>query len=128
MTVGDIGYLDEDGFLYLSDRANDMVISGGVNIYPAEIEACLLGMDGVADVAVFGIPDADLGEVLAAHVELQPDAQLTADDIRSYVESNLAKYKKPRVVVFDDNLPREDSGKMFKRRLREKYWSDGRKI
>lgn len=128
VTVGDIGYLDEDGFLYLSDRANDMVISGGVNIYPAEIEACLLGMDGVADVAVFGIPDADLGEVLAAHVELQPDAQLTADDIRSYVESNLAKYKKPRVVVFDDNLPREDSGKMFKRRLREKYWSDGRKI
>jgi len=128
VTVGDIGYVDEDGFLYLSDRANYMVISGGVNIYPAEIEGCLLGMDGVADVAVFGIPDPDMGEVLAAHVELQEGASLTEDDIKSYVTNNLAKYKTPRVVVFEDKLPREDSGKMFKRRLREKYWTGDRKI
>ncbi len=128
VTVGDIGYLDDDGFLYLSDRANYMVISGGVNIYPAEIEGCLLGMDGVADVAVFGIPDEELGEVLAAHVELQEGAVVSEDDIKSYVTTNLAKYKTPRLVVFDDNLPREDSGKMFKRRLRDQYWTGDRKI
>ncbi|PRZ43320.1 long-chain acyl-CoA synthetase [Antricoccus suffuscus] len=128
VTVGDIGYLDEDGFLYLSDRANYMVISGGVNIYPAEIEGSLLGMDGVADVAVFGIPDPDLGEVLAAHVELEDGATVSEEDIKSYVTTNLAKYKTPRVVVFEERLPREDSGKMFKRRLRDQYWTGNRKI
>lgn len=128
VTVGDIGYLDEDGFLYLSDRANYMVISGGVNIYPAEIEGSLLSMDGVADVAVFGIPDPDLGEVLAAHVELEDGATVSEEEIKAYVTTHLSKYKSPRVVVFEDRLPREDSGKMFKRRLRDQYWTGDRKI
>lgn len=121
ITVGDIGRLDEDGFLYLSDRASDMVISGGVNIYPAEIEACLLQLPGVRDVAVFGVPDAEFGEALAAHVDADPAAGLTADDVRRHVRENLAGYKVPRVVEFDQNLPREDSGKLFKRRLKERY-------
>lgn len=98
-----------------------MVISGGVNIYPAEIEATLLEMDGVADVAVFGIPDPDFGEVLAAHVELVPGADVDEEQVREHVRSRLAKYKTPTVVVFEESLPREDSGKLFKRRLKEKY-------
>jgi long-chain acyl-CoA synthetase len=123
VSCGDIGYLDEDGFLYLNDRRSDMVISGGVNIYPAEIEACLLGMDGVRDCAVFGIPDDEFGEALAAHVELDAGAEVSADDVRDYVKEHLAGYKTPRLVEFDDALPREDSGKIFKRRLREPYWA-----
>ncbi|WP_420750361.1 AMP-binding protein [Rhodococcus sp. O3] len=121
ITVGDIGYVDDDGYLYLTDRVSDMVISGGVNIYPAEIEACLMRMDGVADVAVFGIPDDEFGESLAAHIELLPGAEATAGAVRDFVATHLARYKVPRVVVFDDDLPRDDSGKLFKRRLREQY-------
>ncbi len=123
VSCGDIGYLDADGFLYLNDRRSDMVISGGVNIYPAEIEACLLGLDGVRDCAVFGIPDEEFGEALAAHVELDAGAGLGEDDVRAHVRGSLAGYKTPRVVRFDDSLPREDSGKIFKRRLREPYWA-----
>jgi long-chain acyl-CoA synthetase len=124
VSAGDIGYLDADGFLYLNDRASDMVISGGVNIYPAEIEACLLGLDGVRDCAVFGIPDDEFGEALAAHVELDEGAALGADDVRDHIRTSLAGYKTPRVVEFSDALPREDSGKIFKRRLREPYWAE----
>jgi long-chain acyl-CoA synthetase len=121
LTQGDIGHLDAGGFLHLSDRASDMVISGGVNIYPAEIEHCLLGLEGVRDVAVVGIPDPDFGEALAAHVDADPAAALTEQDIRDHVRRELAAYKVPKVVVFDDNLPREDTGKLFKRRIREQY-------
>ncbi len=123
ITCGDIGYLDDDGYLYLNDRRSDMVISGGVNIYPAEIEACLLSLDGVRDCAVFGIPDQEFGEVLAAHVEPDVGVRLNADDVRAHVKARLAGYKTPRVVEFSDALPREDSGKIFKRRLRDPYWS-----
>jgi long-chain acyl-CoA synthetase len=123
VSCGDIGFLDEQGFLYLNDRRSDMVISGGVNIYPAEIEACLLALDGVRDCAVFGIPDEEFGEALAAHVELEAGASLSEDDVREHVRTNLAGYKTPRLVRFDDALPREDSGKIFKRRLREPYWA-----
>lgn len=123
ITSGDIGYLDEDGFLYLNDRSSDMVISGGVNIYPAEIEACLLELGGVRDCAVFGVPDDEFGEVLAAHVELEDGAEVDADAVRAHVRAGLAGYKTPRVVEFSDALPREDSGKIFKRRLREPYWA-----
>jgi long-chain acyl-CoA synthetase len=123
VSCGDIGYLDEEGFLYLNDRRSDMVISGGVNIYPAEIEACLHGLDGVRDCAVFGIPDEEFGEALAAHVELEHGASLSAEDVRAHVRSQLASYKTPRVVEFSEQLPREDSGKIFKRRLREPYWA-----
>jgi long-chain acyl-CoA synthetase len=122
ITVGDLGHVDGDGYLYLSDRANDMVISGGVNIYPAEIEACLVNLPGVQDVAVFGIPHPDLGESLAAHVQPLPGETLTVEQVREHVARHLARYKVPSVVVFEEELPREDSGKLFKRRLRERYW------
>jgi long-chain acyl-CoA synthetase len=129
ISIGDVGRVDGDGFLYLSDRARDMVISGGVNIYPVEIEACLLELEGVRDVAVFGIPDESFGEALAAHVEADPAAGLTEDAVRDHVRKRLAGYKVPRLVVFDDDLPREESGKIFKRRIRERYWQQaGRSI
>ncbi|HEV3045839.1 MAG TPA: AMP-binding protein [Solirubrobacteraceae bacterium] len=123
VSCGDIGYLDGEGYLYLNDRASDMVISGGVNVYPAEIEACLHSLAGVRDCAVFGIPDEDFGETLAAYVEPQPGASLSAEDVRRHVHERLAGYKTPRVVELVDSLPREDSGKIFKRRLREPYWA-----
>jgi long-chain acyl-CoA synthetase len=123
VSCGDIGYLDGDGYLYLQDRASDMVISGGVNIYPAEIEACLMSLEGVRDCAVFGIPDAEMGEALAAHVELYDGVRLSEEDVRAHVHERLAGYKTPRVVEFRDSLPREDSGKIFKRRLRAPYWA-----
>ncbi|MFH9419474.1 AMP-binding protein [Streptomyces sp. NPDC017529] len=123
VTIGDIGHLDADGYLYLSDRRSDLAISGGVNIYPAEIEGCLLGLDGVRDVAVFGIPDEEYGEVLAAHVQPEPGAALTAGDVRAQVADHLASYKVPEVVVFEESLPRDESGKLFKRRLRDPYWA-----
>ncbi|HEX4064048.1 MAG TPA: AMP-binding protein [Streptosporangiaceae bacterium] len=129
VTVGDVGRVDADGFLYLTDRASDMVISGGVNIYPAEIEAALSELAGVRDSAVFGIPDEDFGEALAAHIELEPGASLTEDDVRGYVHRTLAGYKAPKVVVFTAELPREETGKLFKRKLRAPYWADtGRSI
>jgi long-chain acyl-CoA synthetase len=123
VSCGDVGYLDADGYLYLNDRRSDMVISGGVNIYPAEIEACLLGMPGIRDCAVFGIPDDEFGEALAAYVEPQDGARLSGESVRAHVRSRLAAYKTPRLVEFRDSLPREDSGKIFKRRLRDPYWA-----
>jgi len=123
LTVGDIGYVDADGYLYLSDRRGDMIISGGVNIYPTEIESAILNLEGVADVAVFGIPDPDFGESIAAHVQPDAGSTLTAEDVRAHVASRLAKYKVPKVVVFEQNLPREDTGKLFKRRLKAPYWN-----
>jgi long-chain acyl-CoA synthetase len=122
-TLGDMGYLDEDGFLFIVDRSADMVISGGVNIYPAEIEAVLHGMPGVADCAVFGIPDAEFGESLAAAVQLQDGALVGADEVRAYLRERLADYKVPREVGFHAALPREDTGKIFKRQLREPWWA-----
>ena len=118
-----MGYLDEDGYLFLCDRKRDMVISGGVNIYPAEIEAALITMDGVRDCAVFGIPDDEYGEQLCACIELEHNAaSVTADDVRQFLRGKLANYKVPKVIDFVAALPREDSGKLFKRRLREPYW------
>jgi long-chain acyl-CoA synthetase len=127
VTVGDIGHVDEDGFLHLSDRARDMVISGGSNIYPVEIEACLLELDGVRDVAVFGIPDDEFGEALAAHVDADPAAGLTEASVREHVRARLAGFKVPKVVVFDHDRPREDTGKIFKRRIRQRYWEHARR-
>jgi long-chain acyl-CoA synthetase len=121
LTLGDGGSLDEDGYLYLGDRLSDMVISGGVNIYPAEIEQSLIALPGVRDVAVFGIPDAEFGETLAAHVDTDPASALSEDDIREHVRLNLANYKVPKVVVIDRELPRDESGKLFKRRIRDRY-------
>jgi long-chain acyl-CoA synthetase len=128
-TCGDVGYLDEDGYLFLCDRATDMVISGGVNIYPAEIEATLMGMPGVHDCAIFGIPDDEYGEALCAYVEPDPGTSLQRENVQAYLRSHLANYKVPRVVEFRARLPREDSGKILKRKLRAPYWEDaGRQI
>ncbi|MCF8470294.1 MAG: AMP-binding protein [Parvibaculum sp.] len=129
ISLGDIGYLDEDGFLYLCDRAKDMVISGGVNIYPAEIEAELHKMPGVGDCAVFGIPDEEYGESLCAVVQPQPGATLSETEVRAFLRERVAGYKVPKKVEFQTDLPREDSGKIFKRKLREPYWqAAGRQI
>ena len=122
-TLGDIGYVDEDGFLFIVDRSADMVISGGVNIYPVEIEAALQMLPGVADCAVFGIPDAEFGEALAAAVQLSEGATLSAEDVQAYLKSRLATFKVPKVVSFHAQMPREDTGKIFKRKLREPYWA-----
>jgi long-chain acyl-CoA synthetase len=99
-----------------------MVISGGVNIYPVEIERVLHGMPGIADCAVFGIPDDEFGETLAAAVQPAPGARLSADDVRRWLHGRVAGYKVPRVVTVHEQLPREDTGKIFKRKLREPYW------
>jgi len=129
VTCGDMGYLDADGFLYLSDRKRDMVISGGVNIYPAEIEAVLIGMPGVKDCAVFGIPHDEYGEQLMAMVEPMPGQALDPAAVRAYLAERIAGYKVPRLIEIRSELPREDSGKIFKRRLRDPYWETaGRKI
>jgi len=119
---GDIGFFDEDGFLYLCDRAKDMIISGGVNIYPAEIESDLHKMPGVADCAVFGIPDDEYGEAVYAVVQPQPGAELTELAVKAYLRERIAGYKVPKQVGFAIDLPREDSGKIFKRKLREPFW------
>ena len=127
--VGDMGYLDSDGYLYVADRKSDMVISGGVNIYPAEIEAVLMAMPGVADCAVFGIPDAEFGEALAAAVQLRDGQAIKPGEVQQFLRERIAGYKVPRVVTFHDALPREDSGKIFKRLLRAPYWAEaGRRI
>ena len=119
VATGDIGYLDEDGFLYISDRKTDMVISGGVNIYPAEVEKVLVTLDGVRDCVVFGVPDKDYGERLVAVVdsEQQLDETLIVEKLRT----RIAGYKVPREYVFAAALPREDSGKIKKRVVREQY-------
>ena len=126
---GDVGYLDEDGFLYLCDRKIDMIISGGANIYPAAIEAELHRHDAVADCAVFGIPDEEFGEAVHAVVSLRPGAAANEDEIKAFLRERISSYQVPRRVEFRDDLPREDSGKLFKRKLRDPYWAEaGRSI
>ena len=122
-TLGDIGYVDEDGFLFIVDRSADLVISGGVNIYPAEIEAALQMMPGVVDCAVFGIPDPEFGEALACAVQTVPGASQDADEVQAFLKSRLATYKVPKTITFHTEMPREDTGKIFKRKLREPYWA-----
>ncbi|MRH87756.1 AMP-binding protein [Nocardia sp. SYP-A9097] len=118
--VGDLGYLDADGYLYLTGRDAEVVIRGGVNIYPAEIENAIAALDGVEDVAVFGIPDpGDLGEIVAAHILPRPGAKLTEDTVREALSGELANYKVPSRIEIVDSLPRDDSGKVYKRQLRE---------
>lgn len=120
ITAGDVGYVDAEGDLFLCDRKRDMVISGGVNIYPAEIEAVLIGVSGVLDCAVFGIPDAEFGEALCAAMRVQDGTTEAA--IRAALQEKLANYKVPRRFTFHEELPRDDSGKLLKRRLRDPYW------
>jgi len=120
--VGDVGYLDEDGYLYITDRARDLIISGGVNIYPAEIEAALLKHHAILDVAVIGIPDEEFGEQVKAIVELKSGHTTTAADLQRFAASELASYKRPKSYEFVDELPRNTMGKVLKRELRDPYW------
>ena len=128
-TLGDIGYLDDDGYLYLTDRVAHMIISGGVNIYPQEAENLLCGHPAVADVAVIGVPDEEMGEAVKAVVEVVPDAVAgpeLAAELVAYCRAGLASYKCPRSVDFVPALPRDDNGKLYKRLLRNQYWpADG---
>jgi long-chain acyl-CoA synthetase len=130
-TVGDVGFLDEDGYLFLRDRKIDMIISGGANIYPAEIENVLLGFPKVADVAVFGIPHDDWGEEVKAVVEpaegVEPSDELAAEIIE-YCSTRLAKFKIPKSIDFTDSMPRDPNGKLYKRKLRDPYWEGREKI
>jgi long-chain acyl-CoA synthetase len=119
-TVGDVGFVDADGYLYLTDRAADMVIRGGVNIYPREIEDVLYTHPGVVDCAVFGVPDERLGEQLMAVVETRDDTD--ADALRDFAREHLADFKVPSVIEIVDELPRQPNGKVLKRVLREEHW------
>ncbi len=121
-SVGDVAYVDDEGYVYICDRKKDMIISGGVNIYPAEIEAVLYAHAGVLDVAVFGIPDDEWGEQVHAIVQPKPGTTLTAAELHAFAELRLAGYKRPRNYEFRDELPRTDSGKLLKRVLRDEFW------
>jgi long-chain acyl-CoA synthetase len=124
-TVGDWGLLDEDGYLFLKDRKSDMIISGGVNVYPAEIESVLLTFPRLADVAVFGVPNEDWGEEIKAVVEpaegVEPNDELR-HEIVAFCEDKLAGYKRPRTIDFIADMPRDPNGKLYKRKLRDPYW------
>jgi acyl-CoA synthetase (AMP-forming)/AMP-acid ligase II len=115
--------MDDEGFVYVCDRKRDMIISGGVNIYPAEIEDVLHRHPAVEDVAVFGIPDAEWGERVHAAVQRRPDARLDAAEVIAFCRQHLADYKTPRQVSFHDDFPRDTAGKLVKRLLREPYWA-----
>jgi len=123
-TVGDIGKFDEDGFLYICDRAIDMIISAGVNIYPKEVEDVLHRLPEVADCAVFGVPDPHWGERVHAAVVLQEGAHITESQAIAFCRKNMADYKVPREVSFHkrEDFPRDAAGKILKRKLREPYW------
>lgn len=125
-TLGDIGYVDEEGWLFLTDRASHMIISGGVNIYPQETENVLASHPAIADVAVIGVPDAEMGESVKAVVELAPGVEASpelAAEIIAFSRERLSSFKCPRSVDFTDELPRLPTGKLLKRKLRDQYWS-----
>jgi fatty-acyl-CoA synthase len=123
LCTGDIAYVDEDGDFYIVDRSKDMYISGGENVYPAEVENVIFQMEGVAEVAVIGVHDDKWGEVGKAIVALKPGAQVTADQIIAHCQSRLARFKAPRYVVFVPAVPRNAAGKMDKPTLRQQYGS-----
>ncbi len=131
-TLGDIGYLDDDGYLFILDRAKDMIITGGVNVYPQEVEGIVLSHPAVFDAGVIGVPDADWGEQVKAVVQLKdglsPTPELAAEIIE-HCRASLAAYKCPRTVDFRDDLPRTEAGKLYKRLIRDEYWAaSGRKV
>ena len=120
--TGDAGYQDEGGYLYIFDRVKDMIISGGENIYPIEVENALYSHPQVSDVAVIGIPDEKWGELVTAVVVGHANNALTEDEIIGYAKARIAAYKCPKKVIFVDDLPRNASGKILKRELRKPFW------
>jgi acyl-CoA synthetase (AMP-forming)/AMP-acid ligase II len=122
-TVGDIAYRDDEGYYYIADRKKDMIISGGMNIYPAEIEAALEAHPDIYEVAVFGIPSEEWGETVHAVVVVRPGATVSEDDVVAYARQHLAGYKIPRSVSWSDELPKTGSGKLLKRELRAPFWA-----
>jgi fatty-acyl-CoA synthase len=119
LSSGDVGHFDEEGRLFVDGRDDDMIVSGGENVFPAEVEDLLAGHDAVAEVAVFGVEDAEFGQRLKAVVVRREGAALSEEDVRKHVKANLAGYKVPRDVEFVDELPRTSTGKVLKRELRE---------
>ncbi|MCG8443529.1 MAG: fatty acid--CoA ligase [Caulobacterales bacterium] len=124
LRTGDAGYLDEDGYVYIQDRVKDMIISGGENIYPAEVENAIYGHPSIADVAVIGVPDERWGEAVKACVVLRPGESVTEADVIAWARERIAGYKCPKSVDFIDALPRNPSGKILRRELRAPFWRD----
>jgi acyl-CoA synthetase (AMP-forming)/AMP-acid ligase II len=118
---GDMATMDEDGFIYIMDRKKDMIISGGENIYPAEIEDALLGHPAISDVAVIGYPHETWGEAVMAVVVLKEAQELTEEGLIDWCQGRIGRYKIPKAVVFTDEIPRNPTGKILKRLLREKF-------
>jgi acyl-CoA synthetase (AMP-forming)/AMP-acid ligase II len=123
LRTGDVGYLDEDGYLYIHDRVKDLIISGAENVYPAEVENVLFSHPAVADVAVIGVPDDQWGEAVTAMVVKRPGVEVSAEEIIAFARERMARYKAPKSVVFVETLPRNSSGKILKRELRAPYWA-----
>ena len=122
--TGDIGFQDKDGYFYIVDRAKEMIVSGGENVYAGEVEAAIYEISEVKEAAVFGIPDEKWGELVAAAIVLRPGTTLTAEELMHYCKKRIASYKVPRHIEFmTEELPKSGSGKILKRVLREKYWS-----
>jgi fatty-acyl-CoA synthase len=118
-SIGDVGRIGDDGRLYVEGRDDDMIVSGGENVFPAEVEETLHQHAAVADVAVVGMPDEKFGQALVAHIVLKGGKSASADDLRKHVKAHLANYKVPREIVFHDQLPRNETGKVLKRELTE---------
>ncbi|MGK2959199.1 MAG: AMP-binding protein [Acidimicrobiales bacterium] len=130
-TLGDMGYFDEDGFLFLTGRTAELIISGGVNIYPAEVDAALLMHPVVADVATVGVPNHEWGEEVKSVVQLRPGNAASpelATELIAFAREHLAHFKAPRTIDFDEQLPRHDTGKIYRRLVRDRYWKDGKGI
>jgi acyl-CoA synthetase (AMP-forming)/AMP-acid ligase II len=130
-TLGDVGYLDAEGYLYLTDRKSYLIISGGVNIYPQETEDCLIQHPKVADVAVFGVPHAEMGEEVKAVVQLVDFSQANAateKELIAYCRSKISHIKCPKSIDFEKDLPREETGKLKKRLIKDRYWQKGKAI
>jgi acyl-CoA synthetase (AMP-forming)/AMP-acid ligase II len=120
--TGDVGYMDENGYLFIMDRSKDMIISGGENIYPREIEEVLIKHPAVRECAVIGVPDPKWGEAIKAVVSIEPGASATEEELIAFCTDNIARYKRPRSVDIIDELPKSNYGKILKRELRDKYW------
>ena len=123
LSSGDVGHIDEDGRLFVDGRDDEMIVSGGENVFPREVEDCLADLDGIREVAVIGVDDEQFGQRLAAFVVLETGAALDEADLAAHVKANLASYKTPREVEFLDELPRNATGKVLKRELRDRQAS-----